>query len=90
MPHCYRCGRFLEPLKNNQRRRVKTGEYIHRRYPSAPVAQSTMRFGMRIVCPWCAKQIDREQFQAILREHLKVLAVILALIALIIFQRIFS
>ena len=58
--YCYVCGRPVPEGAPKSRRRVRTGETLRRpakaRFPTA-----TFRFGMRVVCPWCARRIDAEK-----------------------------
>jgi hypothetical protein len=54
------------------------------------VAQSTTRFGMRIVCPWCAKQLDREWVRRELKDNLKVLAIIVGLVVFLLVHKFVS
>lgn len=77
MAHCYQCGRYIEPSKRYQRRRVKTGDSQQRRYPQESVKAFRKTYGQRIVCIWCAKRIDQRDRQ---KEVLDILLVVLALL----------
>jgi len=73
MANCYLCGRPIYERNYNRRRRVKTGEHERRRYPPGKVVAIQVAYGMRIVCPACAKFIDRQKVTGLLLEHLSVL-----------------
>lgn len=72
MANCYRCGRAIED-DLRIRRRVKTGEWVRRRYPKSSVSHVQSTFGMRIVCKWCAGQIDRQELRVAFRGHMAAL-----------------
>ena len=78
MVHCYRCGMEIEG-KNYKRRKVKTGEWIRRRYPRKTVAALNVHYGLRIVCNRCARQIDLDYRRGELMEWLKIAAALLVL-----------
>ncbi|MBS1722996.1 MAG: hypothetical protein JSS66_08600 [Armatimonadetes bacterium] len=85
MATCYRCGRKIED-RRQLRRRVKTGEWVRRRYPKTSVSHTQAHFGMRIVCKWCAGQIDRSELRQRLHSDIAVLvALVLLVIAMLIF-----
>lgn len=86
MANCYRCGRKIE-VGRQIRRRVKTGEWIRRRYPKTSVSLTQHSFGMRIVCKWCAGQIDRAEFKQRLQSDI---AVLVALVLLVVAMFVFS
>jgi len=76
MPACYRCGRPLAPFAG-VRRRLKTGEWLRRSYPKRAVRGVNVHFGLRVVCPACARSLDRE---ALIRELLQYWEIWFALI----------
>ena len=61
MANCYVCGRPLKPGSRALRRKVRTGEWLRRSRKDAPPTSVNVHFGMRVVCPWCARRIDRER-----------------------------
>jgi len=79
MANCYRCGRRIEDGRH-LRRRVKTGEWLRRRYPKTNVSHVQISYGMRIVCKWCAGQIDRRDWRRAMMEHLTVVVAIVGLV----------
>lgn len=72
MANCYHCGQEIEDGRQ-LRRRVKTGEWVRRRYPKTSVSHVQTSFGMRLVCKWCARQIDRREWRTTILGHLTVL-----------------
>lgn len=76
MANCFRCGRVIDDSKVRLRRRVKTGEWIRRGYASNTVAATQTHYGMRVVCKWCAKQIDIEDTKREIKGHKEVLIAI--------------
>ena len=62
-----------------KRRKVKTGEWVRRRYPKRTVSGLNVHFGLRIVCNKCAKQIDLEYRRGELFEWLKILVALAVL-----------
>lgn len=84
MAYCYRCGRKIAPGETRQpRRKVRTGEWIRKGYGKGSVQGVQSHFGMRIVCPSCAKRIDRENLWMGLLEDIKFILALLVLFALI-------
>ena len=84
MAYCYRCGRKIEPGETRQpRRKVRTGEWIRKGYGKKPVQGVQSHYGMRIVCPNCAKRIDAENLWQGLQQDLKFIFALLVLFALI-------
>ncbi len=77
--NCYRCGCKVEDGRQF-RRRVKTGEWVRRRYPKTSVSHIQTSFGMRIVCKWCARQIDRQEWRRGLMGHLSVIFALVGLL----------
>jgi predicted nucleic acid-binding Zn ribbon protein len=61
MANCYVCGRPIPKDHPHLRRKVKTGEWARRRYPKRTVSSVNIHYGIRIVCPDCARRIDRER-----------------------------
>lgn len=84
--NCYRCGRYFRPGELHLRRKVKTGERYRKQYKSSQVDMVQATFGMRIVCKFCAKQIDREDAHRQLMQHAGSLVLLLALVLLFILQ----
>ena len=86
MANCYRCGSKIEDGRQ-LRRRVKTGEWVRRRYPKISVSHVQTSFGMRVVCKWCASQIDRQEFRQAFKGHLGVVAALVGLVLFILLFR---
>jgi hypothetical protein len=82
MATCYRCGRPITPNSFRLRRKVKTGETIHRRYPNPNISALRTTFGIRVVCATCAHSIDRAEA---LRNWRQLLELLLALLVLVVF-----
>lgn len=62
MPHhCYLCGSLIDPEKRLLRRKVRTGEWLRRTYPSGRPVSAKYHTGYRVVCGRCAKRIDFEE-----------------------------
>lgn len=85
MANCFLCGRKNPPDVRQVRRKVKTGEWIRKRYQSPRVNSTQSHFGMRIVCPSCAKFLDRQQIKSELWKHAGVLALLFGLFILMMF-----
>lgn len=81
MANCYRCGKHLPEVSLRRRRKVKTGYWVRRRYGKGRIASVNVHYGMRIVCPGCARQMDMESAKRRLAEHWMVIAALLALFA---------
>jgi len=84
MAKCYVCGNSIDPKSRQMRRRVKTGEWIRRRYPNSWVSHTQSSYGMRVVCRWCANRIDLKDWRYSLRRDLAVLG-LLGLLVLFLF-----
>lgn len=69
MQHCYRCGREIKG-QTLLRRRVRTGEFVRRGYGRNRVTGVSERYGMRIVCSFCAKSLDDTSLRNILLANL--------------------
>jgi hypothetical protein len=83
MAYCYQCGRYLPPRRHQERRKVKTGESV-RRYPVTFRRSATnLHYGMRVVCPSCARRLDRHFRLGELWGWLQVAIAILLLFMLI-------
>jgi predicted nucleic acid-binding Zn ribbon protein len=82
MANCYVCGRPISEGRLRLRRKVKTGEWVRRRYPKPHANELQTHYGMRVVCRNCARRIDQEKERDTILSHLHV---ILALVALIVF-----
>lgn len=78
MANCYICGRKIENGRH-LRRRVKTGEWLRRRYPKTSVSHFQITYGMRITCKWCIRQIDRSEWRAAVIGHLTVVFALVGL-----------
>lgn len=59
MAYCYLCGHHIEKGRH-LRRKVRTGEYVSKHYHRKRLRTITTRLGWRIVCAWCARQVDNE------------------------------
>ncbi len=81
MANCYRCGRHLPEVSLRRRRKVKTGFWVRTRYDTGKTASVNVHYGMRIVCPVCARQMDLESAKRLAMERLGVLAALAALMA---------
>lgn len=76
---CYLCGQRI--VRGRQlRRRVKTGEWVRRRYAQSRVSHVQTSFGMRIVCGWCARRIDRQDLRSAWQGHLSVVLALLGML----------
>ena len=84
--NCYRCGRYFRPGELHLRRKVKTGERYRKQYKSTQVDMVQATYGMRIVCKWCAAQIDRAEAKRQLMQHAGSIVLLLALVLLMILQ----
>lgn len=88
MRYCYICGRAVPAPAPSVRRKVRTGEAQRKcnrsRFPTA-----TIRFGMRVVCPWCAKKIDVERRREELVQFVE-LGIALSLLAVVLLAGLFS
>jgi len=84
MATCYRCGRPIPSTSFKLRRKVKTGESIHRRYPNPNISALRTTYGIRLVCAACASSIDREEARRNLRQYVELgLALLLLLVAIL-------
>lgn len=81
MVHCYVCGRPVPEGAPRSRRKVRTGETV-RKPARARFPVPTLRFGMRVVCPWCARRIDAERRREELAQYAE-LGVALFVLALV-------
>jgi len=89
MATCYRCGRPIPSTEFKNRRKVKTGERISRRYPNPAISALHVTYGVRLVCLQCARAIDQEEARKELLKYLE-LAAALILLAVVIGIRYFS
>ena len=89
MATCYRCGRPIPSTEFKLRRRVKTGEWIRRRYPNPSISSLHIHYGIRLVCSSCARAID---FEAVRREMVKYveLGIALTFLAIALFLHYFG
>lgn len=86
MIHCYRCGSEVEGKAPYQRRKVKTGEWLRRRYPKRTVSSANFHYGWRVVCHACARQIDLDYRRGELLEWLKLALALLVLFAILLIE----
>lgn len=86
MANCYHCGRQIEE-KLRIRRRVKTGEWLRRRYPKTSVSHVQTSYGMRIVCKWCARQIDVREWRTAILGHVTVLLALFGMVLAVLLLR---
>jgi len=88
MATCYRCGR---PISTSERvrRKVKTGEWMKRRFSSPKATSVTTRYGMRVVCSECAKVLDAPWTRHELLQYVE-LALAVGFIAAVILVRLLS
>lgn len=85
MNHCYVCGRPVPTGAPKSRRRVRTGETL-RKAARARFPVSTLRFGMRVVCPWCRRRIDAERRREELVQYAE-LGIALLLLVVVLLAR---
>ncbi len=85
MTHCYVCGRPVPEGAPKSRRKVRTGETV-RRPARARFPVPTLRFGMRVVCPWCARRVDAERRREEIVQYVE-LGIALLLLAVVLFSR---
>lgn len=78
MANCYLCG--CTTNGRQLRRRVKTGEFVRRRYPTTSVSHIQVSYGMRIVCPLCAKRLDRWELRLAWMGHASMLVALAGLV----------
>ena len=76
MPNCYRCGTYFKSGDFQLRRKVRTGEHLTKQYRSGKVNVLSVRYGPRVVCKQCARQIDRENKRAQLAPYFGLLALL--------------
>ncbi len=76
MPNCYRCGTYFKSGDFQLRRKVRTGEHLTKQYRSGKVNVMSVRYGPRVVCKHCAKQIDLENRRAQLAPYFGLLALL--------------
>ena len=76
MPNCYRCGTYFKSGDFQLRRKVRTGEHLTKQYRSGKINVLSVRYGPRIVCKSCARQIDRENRRAQLAPYFGLLALL--------------
>ena len=79
MATCYRCGRPIPPTEFKNRRKVKTGERISRRYPNPAISALHVLYGVRLVCLRCAHAIDAEEAHKELLKYLELAASLILL-----------
>ena len=84
MPNCFVCGSPLKPGSRNLRRKVRTGEWLRRSRRDAPPTSVNVHFGMRVVCSWCARRIDREAARRELLQYAELGVAALVFLALLI------
>ncbi len=82
MPNCYLCGRKISNDTRLIRRKVKTGEYVRKRYTPYRLSAIQSSFGMRIVCKSCASFLDKQAFRSELLSHVWVLAALVLFVLL--------
>lgn len=87
MSNCYRCGRRLPEVSLRRRRRIKTGEWVRRKYPRKRVDSLNVHYGMRIVCPLCAREMDRLRAWEETKRNLLPILALLALLAVLLFAQ---
>jgi hypothetical protein len=83
MATCYLCGRRILNPGTKNRRTVKTGEWIRRRYVNGKVSILQVHYGKRVVCRWCAMGIDTRAAREERLELLKLAVALLVLFALL-------
>ncbi len=76
MPNCYRCGQYFKSGDFQLRRKVRTGEHLTKQYRSGKTNVYSVRYGPRVVCKGCAKQIDRENRRAQFAPYFGLLALL--------------
>lgn len=85
MPHhCYLCGSALDPEKRHLRRKVRTGEWLRRSYPSKKPVSTQFHAGFRVVCGRCARRIDLEECRKDRLMWLEFAAAVIFLAAMVI------
>lgn len=65
------------------RRRVKTGEWIRKRYGKQTVEAVQYHYGRRIVCRRCARYCDNRDAREYVVKHLGTVFVLLTLVGLL-------
>lgn len=90
MPNCFQCGRYFQSGDFQLRRNVRTGEHITKRYRSGKINVVSVRYGKRIVCKECARQIDRENRRAHFAPYFGLLALLGFLITFFVVQQIIA
>jgi len=84
MAYCYRCGVRIAPgARRSPRRKVPTSEWVRKGYGKGRVNATQTHYGMRIVCPNCARRIDLENRGASLIEDIKFALALITLFALL-------
>jgi hypothetical protein len=87
MAHCYICGRQIKDKSQQLRRKVKTGEWVRKRYPKPRAQEMQTHYGMRIVCKRCAKLEDlfyeKQEYWRL--EEIVVLMAILTLLMILLY-----
>jgi hypothetical protein len=68
------------------RRKVKTGEWIRRRYPNPNISALHIHWGIRVVCSPCARAIDREAARREWRQKLELVVAIGLLLVVILLR----
>jgi len=86
MATCYKCGQPISPNDFKLRRKVKTGESVHRRYPNPNVSSTRISYGIRLVCAPCARKIDWEARRKEFLQYGELLAAVLLVLGVLIFQ----
>ncbi len=79
MPNCYLCGKQFQSSDFQLRRKVRTGGSEYIRFGRDRAVSARTSYGMRVVCPFCAKKIDEAKRQEIVRENWKLIGAILLL-----------
>jgi len=86
MATCYRCGRPIPSTEFKNRRKVKTGERISRRYPNPSISSLHIHYGIRLVCLQCARAIDRDEARKEFIKNAELLAALILLAAVLLFR----
>ncbi len=86
MANCFLCGRKIPLDVWQTRRKVKTGEWVRKRYQSPRINTIQAHYGMRIVCPLCARFLDRQRIVDELKKHVVVLLLLVSLFTIVMSQ----
>lgn len=84
--YCYLCGREIKS-RVRTRRKVQTGEWVRRDYKRSRIESVQIHFNRRVVCGFCARQLDRESFWLTIRTHGTVLLWLAGLLVIVAFMR---